>query len=43
MVHTLCSFPQEDEHNFDYTYIARPKKKVALMGNKAFNNFLVSI
>lgn len=38
------SFPQEDEeHNSDYTYLAGPKKKVVLMGNRAFNNFLASI
>jgi hypothetical protein len=37
------SFPQEDERNSDYTYLAGPKKKVVLMGNKAFDDFLASI
>jgi hypothetical protein len=36
-------FPQEDEHNPDYTYLAGPKKKVVLMGNRAFDDFLASI
>jgi len=35
-------FPWADERNSDYTYIARPKKKVVLMGTKAFTNFLIS-
>lgn len=37
------SFPQGDECNSDYTYLARPKKEVIVMGNRAFNNFLASI
>ena len=39
----VCSFPREDERNSDYTYIAGPKKKVVLMGNKDFDDFLPSI
>ena len=37
------SFPREDGRNSDYTYKAGPKKKVVLMGTKAFTNFLISI
>jgi len=33
----------EHERNFDYTYKAGPKKKVVLMGTRAFANFLTSI
>ena len=40
---SVCSFPQENEHNSYYTYPARPKKEVILMGNNAFADFLVSI
>jgi hypothetical protein len=36
-------FSRENEHNFDYTYKAGPKKEVALMGTNAFTNFLISI
>src|SRR6267142_3714882 len=46
IIHTptsVRSFPREDECNFDYTYKARPKKEVVLMGTKAFTNFLISI
>jgi hypothetical protein len=46
MLHTptlVCSFSQEDERNFDYTYKAGPKKEVVLMGTKAFADFLRSI
>jgi hypothetical protein len=40
---SVHSFRQEDEHNFDYTYKAGPKKEVVLMGTRAFTNFLISI
>ena len=40
---SVRSFPREDEHNSDYAYLAGPKKKVVLMGNRAFNGFLASI
>ena len=46
IVHTPTSvhlFSQEDEHNSDYIYLARPKKEVILMGSRAFNNLLASI
>src|SRR5258705_3206488 len=36
-------FPREDEHDSDHTYKAGPKKKVVLMGTRAFANFLTSI
>ncbi|KZP21618.1 hypothetical protein FIBSPDRAFT_891079 [Athelia psychrophila] len=37
------TYVEDEEHNSDYTYLAGPKKKVVLMGNRAFNNFLASI
>ena len=40
---SVCLFPREDERNSDYTYLAGPKKKVVLMGNRAFDYFLASI
>jgi hypothetical protein len=40
---TVSSFPREHERNFDSIYKARPKKKLVLMGTKAFTNFLISI
>jgi hypothetical protein len=46
IIHTptsVRSFPREDERDFDYTYKAGPKKKVVLMGTKAFGDFLISI
>src|SRR5258705_2396222 len=36
-------FPREDERDSDHTYKAGPKKKVVLMGTRAFANFLTSI
>ena len=39
----VCSFPCEKEHNSDYLYAAGNRKKVMLMGTKAFVKFLASI
>jgi hypothetical protein len=39
---SVCSFPQDNECNSDYAYLAGPKK-VVLMGNRAVNDFLASI
>ncbi len=39
----VCFFPRKHERNHDCTYTAGPKKKLVLMGNKAFANFLRSI
>lgn len=40
---SVRSFLPQDERFFDYTYKAGPKKKVVLIGTRAFDNYLKSI